>query len=164
MVVEIELSKTGKLAGKHVVVIDDIDADLAKVGWQAHECKTTTYAYRTGEQRMHRIILERILGRSLEKKEVPDHIDGNGLNNVRSNLRLATHQQNMINRRLPNGGFQGVRKLYKSYAAFLAGKRLGVYASPEHAHIVWFIEAREIYGEFANLDERALVWLNSLCK
>lgn len=44
--------------------------------------------------RMHRVIMN-----CPNEREV-DHIDGNGLNNVRENLRIVNHQENMQNVRL----------------------------------------------------------------
>lgn len=54
---------------------------------------------------MHRTIMPAPTGLQI------DHIDGDGLNNRRSNLRLATNAQNQHNRRFHAGnksGFKGV--------------------------------------------------------
>ena len=64
---------------------------------------------------MHRIILERYepIPEGLET----DHIDGDKLNNQRSNLRLVTHQINCQNRRVRRNPICpkcGIRKKYKS--------------------------------------------------
>ena len=48
---------------------------------------------------MHRIILTRKLGCEIAPGMVPDHEDGNGLNNRRYNLRESTGGQNQRNRR-----------------------------------------------------------------
>jgi len=52
---------------------------------------------------MHRVVLERKLGRPIAAGMVCDHIDGNPCNNSRSNLREVTHQQNDMNRTRAKG-------------------------------------------------------------
>lgn len=86
--------------GKETIV-DIIDSDLADLKW--HCSKGDKYAGCSNKGNplyMHRVILERILDRPLMEGEIVDHIDGNGLNNTRSNLRLANNQQNLRNGKL----------------------------------------------------------------
>jgi hypothetical protein len=52
---------------------------------------------RTGKVRLHRLVMERMVGRSITPKEEVDHVNGNPSDNRRKNLRLATHQQNLSN-------------------------------------------------------------------
>ncbi len=90
--------------GKHAI-IDVVDADLAGRSWHAvpgHRSvgNYTFYAARrigTRRTTLHRVILERILGRKIREGEECDHIDGNGLNNRRCNLRLVDHRRNIRN-------------------------------------------------------------------
>lgn len=89
-----------------VAIIDIEDYDLIAYNWcigdevksknslyyvKKHEGKTTVS--------MHRVIMERVLGRPLEPGEHIDHIDHDGLNNRRSNLRLASQGDNSKNQR-----------------------------------------------------------------
>jgi HNH endonuclease len=85
-------------------LVDLIDADLADVKWFLSGGR---YARRRTEKNgkgkhiaMHHIILERKLGRPITKGIVVDHINGEGLDNRRENLREATRAQNMRNLRL----------------------------------------------------------------
>src|SRR3990167_8201116 len=67
------------------------------------------YAAATSDGRkifMHRLLLNPPNG--LET----DHFDGDGLNNRRANLRLATHAQNMQNRRPHAGNRSGQRGVH----------------------------------------------------
>jgi hypothetical protein len=43
------------------------------------------------EVRVHRQVMEILVGRPLERHEDVHHVDGNGLNNEPSNLQLLTH-------------------------------------------------------------------------
>lgn len=92
------------------VLVDDDDYDkLAGFHWYV-DCRNvgrypgfgTIYAYRTTmkngvseKHQMHREIMN-----APDVIQV-DHINGNGLDNRRSNLRLATTQKNAFNRRKP---------------------------------------------------------------
>jgi hypothetical protein len=95
-----------------------------------------------------------------------DHIDGDGLNNRRSNLRAATTRQNQANKRLPENntsGFKGVREAKwatgpKRWRAtiFVDGKHnhLGYFFSPEEAAVAYDYAAERVWGEFANPNMR----------
>lgn len=104
--------------------------------------------------RMHRQILNAPAGK------VVDHIDGNSLNNSRSNLRICTYSQNLCNR----GKFAGATRYKgvfhrkdrdKCYAKIkFEGKEhyLGLYDDPAEAARAYDRKARELHGPFARLN------------
>ena len=161
MTIELELTRG------QVAVIDDIDADLAEFKWcvQAHH-SGDFYAVRNAAhpKRMkvllHRVILERVIGRPLTKTELTDHVSGDKLDNRRTNLRIATNAQNLRNRgkqRNNTTGFKGVawHRTSEKWTAQIVvnGKKmhLGYFTTPEAAHAAYCIAARELHGEFANI-------------
>lgn len=85
-----------------VALVDDEDYDfLMQWKWTLASSKGKEYAHRRKKIgdlyytfKMHRVILE--IANSETKA---DHKDGNGLNNQRSNLRIATQQENCFNRK-----------------------------------------------------------------
>ena len=84
-----------------VALVVDEDFDLvSQFKWHAYKDHNAFYAQAHDTPAttiyMHRILLG--VGRGCRDVKV-DHRDGNGLNNQRYNLRLATHAQNMQNRR-----------------------------------------------------------------
>jgi hypothetical protein len=88
-----------------------------------------------------------------------DHIDHNTLNNQKSNLRICTHQQNQMNR-IPWGSseFLGVsfRKERNCYSAKIMLNQksinIGHFKIEEDAARAYDIKAKELFGEFANLN------------
>ena len=169
MVVEIPLSKKGKkYAGMYAATVSDEDADLAELNWNVFaKPKNPVYARRRANKKIysiHRVILERVLGRPLEKGDEVDHINGNGLDNRRENLRLATSQQNHRNRKTPKNNTSGVTGVYyypkinRWKAGISINKKMrwfGTYVNKDDA-----IRARkqaeiEIFGEFAYKESAA---------
>lgn len=164
---EIPLSKKGKYAGKYVAIIDDCDADLLIFNWSFVKGNKTNYAFRKPiengvrkKQAIHRVILERILNRELLRSEFVDHIDGNGLNNTRDNLRIATQSQNQMNRGKPKGGtskYKGV-SLNSQSGKWIAqirvrGKQiyLGQAITEEGAYKIYCEKAPSYHGDYFNL-------------
>lgn len=142
----------------HQVIIDDEDSDLLEFKWQINK----GYAVRSAKpKQMHRIILERKIGRSLEKGELCDHADGNRLNNSRSNLRVANHAQNIWNSNLNPKSITGYRGIYiaslgRTWDAMIRvnGKmiKLGRFTDIREALKAYNTAALEHYGEFARLN------------
>lgn len=91
---------------------------------------------------------------------VTDHINGDGLDNRRCNLRFATHLQNMANRKRAihsKSGFKGVHQ--DQYGGFVAAARkngeyhyAGYFHSAKEAALAYDAKAKEIHGEFARLN------------
>lgn len=106
--------------------------------------------------RMHRLIMG-------EPKDMEvDHIDNNGLNNQRYNLRVATHWQNLANRALQKNntsGYRGVswsKQANKWWAQIYVDSRtvhLGLFDDVKDAAKAYNDAAIERYGEFARLNE-----------
>lgn len=100
------------LRGGLVALVDDADFEAVnRFAWSAYRYgakQTHLYAARRENDRMlmmHRFILDAAKG------AIVDHINHNGLDNQRANLRFCTHQENMRNRKKGAGGlcpFKGV--------------------------------------------------------
>jgi len=144
-----------------IIVIDVIDVDLLEFNWGAYKDYNVWYAKQQDAPYapMHRIILERKIGRALTENELPDHRDCNGLNNQRENLRVASFAQNAQNarrRRVTRSGYKGVHpsKSKGKWEASIQANRikhhLGTFDTPEEAYEAYCKAAKELHGEFAN--------------
>lgn len=165
-VIEIPLSRG------YVAFVDETDKDLSELNWYATSDKGRgKYAirnsgYANGKRKtiqMHKVVMARILGRDLLQNERIDHIDGNGFNNQRSNLRIADQRQNSQNRKIRKdnqAGYKGVcfHKTLKSkrYQAIIQidNKRisLGYFETPLEAHKAYCDAAIKHFGEFARFE------------
>ena len=105
MAMEIPLTQ-----GKVALVDDEDYAELVQYKWFAHNTyKNLWYAERnqkymnggrsTTQIKMHRVVMG--VNGKLDTSNHIDHIDGDGLNNQKSNLRFVTMRQNQQNRHLP---------------------------------------------------------------
>jgi hypothetical protein len=136
-------------------LIDDADAPLlAGHRWTAHINRGVWYARsRLGGPTvlLHRLVLNAPSG------VIVDHRNGDGLDNRRSNLRLATNAQNCRNlaRRSNNtSGVPGVaRNANGRWQAYLTINRrrvyLGAFVNIEDAKLARQAGERLYYGEFA---------------
>lgn len=142
-----------------VAIVDDAEFDwLMQWGWTTLVKPKTAYAVAKIDGRsayMHRLIME------TPKGLVTDHINGDGLDNRRANLRVATSSQNNTARHdAPRNrhGYFGIQ-LSKSgrffQASIRADKRrffLGTAPTAEAAARLYDEGARRLHGEFAHLN------------
>lgn len=149
------------LSEEEVALVDDEDFDeLSQFNWFIlRKPRYTSYAIRNvwADGKATRLLMHRAILK-LGPDRYIDHRDGNGLNNVRSNLRVANHQQNAMNSRLRSdntSGFKGVcfdRKRQKYVANItIDGKLtyLGLFFDPKEAHVAYCEAAKKYFGEFA---------------
>ena len=91
-----------------------------------------------------------------------DHKDRNPRNNAILNLRLCNQSQNNVNskQRVSKTGFRGVSRVKNSYQAGITVNEkfvyLGLFKTPEEAHLAYVEAATRYFGEFADMHLDAL--------
>jgi hypothetical protein len=156
---KIALTKT-----KFALVDDDNFEKLNQWNWNFSRGYATRHIYigtKRTTVRMHRTIL------NIPSGMYPDHIDGNKLNNQKSNLRICTHSQNMMNRKIQanSTGYKGVSycntcykgKKYQYIQAHIRINKkliyLGTFPDLISAAKAYDAKAKELFGEFARTNE-----------
>ena len=159
-----EIPLHGRKAAGRVVLVDDSDYGLVmQYRWHVFE--------QVRKGRVHGPYAITSVNHSREKHLVVymhklltgwplvDHIDGNGLNNQRSNLRAATNSQNLRNSG-PRGGssqFKGVFRYRNGRwqsSIMVDGKstHLGYFVEEVEAALAYDAAALRLHGPFARLN------------
>lgn len=160
----IPLSKQGKNKGRYFAQVDDEDYEyLNQFNWKVSCMPKTQYAMRQvrKENKKYNISMHREIMGLQKYAEWCDHIDGNGLNNQRSNLRKASPQENQFNR----GKIKNTSSKYKGVhciprlkdgkiwnAKIMINRRcvqIGRFITEEDAALAYNNKAIELFGEFA---------------
>ena len=171
---KVKSMKKIKLTQGQVAIVDDIDyGRLSQYKWFAHKDLNSGNFYAVRWVKKNKMgdrsiisMARDILGLKKGDKRIVDHISHETLRNVRSNLRVCTHQENMCNMRnqkTRNGvkctsPFKGVYWHIAS-SRWMAqigynGKKiyLGIFESEIQAARSYNTAASELFGRFAYLN------------
>jgi hypothetical protein len=145
---EIQLSQ-GKVA-----LVDDEDYEwLSQWKWSASRYEHIFYAQHRSKGLMHRLIT------GAKKNEFVDHINRDGLDNRRQNIRICTlaeNNRNRINKQPSKSGYRGVKQRGHRYEASIKFNNkaiyLGAFKNPEDAAKAYDEAAIFYHGKFAILN------------
>jgi hypothetical protein len=111
---------------------------------------------------MHRLVMGLSDGQSGQSLQgmVVDHINHNGLDNQKHNLRVCTQGQNRCNSRIyknNRSGFKGVSffaptgKWLSRISVNKKTYHLGLFDTPEDAYVTYCENAKKYHGNFTNV-------------
>jgi hypothetical protein len=154
--------KTIPLTKGQIAIIDDEDYErISAFKWCCAYGRETFYGKRAyGFQSEHiTVLLHRFILNAPKDMQV-DHINGDGLDNRRANLRICTHADNQHNRKKQKtntSGYKGVfwNKQYKKWEVQIRAEkkiRVGMFSDKEEAARAYDAKAKELHGEFARLN------------
>ena len=165
-------TKNKYFPGKHTIIIDTEDWDRVKVyRWflRCSEVHNTPYV-RTlianpdkdiSRAKQIQILIHHLILGKPQKGMVVDHINHNGLDNRKENLRFATCRQNSSNtqsRKNSSSQYLGVSWYNKNQKWVAEAKHnykkyyLGSFTCEHQAALAYNKKAIELHGEFANLN------------
>lgn len=139
------------------ILVDAADLPMCGKGrWTVVRGPWGGYAVKeiaTVRWQLHRLVM------AAQPGQVVDHINRNGLDNRRANLRFCTPTQNNANQGTRRDSKTGLKGAYWHggsktpwRAKIKVGGRtrsLGLFSTPEEAHAAYVRAARESFGEFA---------------
>jgi hypothetical protein len=137
------------------IVDEELWYELSKIGW----CLSREYV--GGSINKKTTLLHRYLKDAPDDKFV-DHIDGNPLNNKKSNLRLADEKENSYNKSKKQNSlntYKGVNfvKDNNTYNASITKDGItyncGYFNTEIKAVIAYNLKAVELFGEFSNINK-----------
>jgi hypothetical protein len=152
-----------ELTKGYFALVDDVDYEILSY-WLWHVSgskKMKRYALRNVGNRgvlMHRVIM----GLQFSDKEIVDHVNGNSLDNRRSNLRICNIQENSFNKKKTHGTnsvFRGVCAMkgrVNSWVAHIGVNHqkiyLGYFNDELRAAQAYDEAAKKYHGKFAKLN------------
>jgi len=151
------LEMKNKSLADQVIVDKEYDHLLQAYNWYSARgyVVRSDYSDKTAYQlRIHR----EILGLKRNDKRQVDHINGNKLDNRKSNLRICTQKQNNLNKAkyvTNKSGYKGVswKKTSQKWCAQISVARrvlhIGLFDTREAAAEAYNKKALELHGEFA---------------
>lgn len=147
------ITLSGKMEGR-IIFVDKEDYELLKnyTWWMSER----GYAYTKINRQsiyMHKLIMNHVT----YPKSIVDHKNRNRFDNRKSNLRVATHAQNIANsgpRTITGSKYKGVNfdKQTGKWRAKAIDKHLGRFDSEEEAAQAYDVAAFNNHGEFAYLN------------
>jgi hypothetical protein len=155
------MSKTIPLSQGKFALVDDEDYEfLNQWKWCAHKNKNNVFYVERNELipkrkiiKMHRVIMNAPIGMEV------DHIDRDGLNNQKANLRLCTQTENQRNKSLyrnNSSGYRGVKANGRNWQSEIRvngqGIYIGTYKTKVEAAQAYDLAAKKYHKDFANLN------------
>jgi hypothetical protein len=159
-----DMKQVSLINSSEVILIDDIDfGKVSPFNWRLKRYKNLAYASawmevdgRFAYHRIHRLIM------NPSKRQGVDHINHDGLDNRRCNLRLCTEAENARNSRLyknNKSGYKGVRwhtrdKVWQAAICVdRQHKHLGSFFCIVRAVRAYNEAAKKYHGEFAYINK-----------
>lgn len=142
------------------IIVDPIDEDLLNAHyWIFSGGYFISMISRNNRIHIHRIIMERIIERPLEPKELVDHKNRITTDNRRENLRVVSHLQNSWNKshkKQNKLGCRGVSFEHGKYRARITVRtkiiNLGSFIAIEDAKKVYQEAEKKFFGEYRTHD------------
>jgi len=149
-----------ELTQRMIAIVDEDDAPwlINTAFWYATKCPPKNYSQSKSRETNKNVYMHRLIA-SAPNGFLVDHVNGNGLDNRRSNLRICSPSQNSQNSRIRSdnrSGFKGVRwdKSKNKWRSQIRVRRklihIGYFTTAEEAFEDLAAARIKLHGEFAN--------------
>ena len=155
------MKKVSLSSGKAFAIVDDADFELvSQFNWSLSVCnRGKSYAHRRNKSSGGKMLMHRyIMGFGKKDGIHVDHINGDGLDNRRENMRICTAGENMRNYKNA-WGKEGVRGIVKTRSGRFTARirlnyklyRIGTFDTLYDASVAYAFASSLMHGDFGSL-------------